>query len=262
MAIYKQGYREYEGKLRGRVSRIWTIFDAEFNHRIRNKWTIALLVMAWVFGVFPTIVSGTFFVYFVTVFIWLLIFTTVVGAPLISQDLQYNAITLYLSRPIKRDDYFLGKFVTLFALIALIALLPTIIMAGIMVSVFYDRPDPGFNVNQFALAFIAIGILSTFVFTNIALAISSTTRNYKYAGGGIFAFLFFSNVLALALSFLNKHIQYLSIWFNLMVIADDWQGLDTMKDFGWATSFTMLVTISMVCMFITWYQIHRAELSR
>ena len=49
---------------------------------------------------------------------------TLAGPNLISLDLRYNALPLYLSRPMTRLDYFLGKLGVIAALVAAVAVLP------------------------------------------------------------------------------------------------------------------------------------------
>ena len=44
---------------------------------------------------------------------------------LISQDLRYNALPLYFSRPLRRSDYFLGKLGVIVALLAAVIIVPS-----------------------------------------------------------------------------------------------------------------------------------------
>ena len=55
---------------------------------------------------FWTVCYSMFFNVEMYVFMLLVLIT---GPRLVSQDLRYNAIPLYLSRPLRRIDYFLGK---------------------------------------------------------------------------------------------------------------------------------------------------------
>ena len=200
MGIYKQSYRKFEGRSQGRLGRITTIFKNEFIRRLHNKWIMVLLLLSWGIGIFPVLTGGNFMAFFVLSFIWLLLFTSVVGGPMLAEDFQYNVITLYLSRPLQRVDYFLGKYYTLFGLISLISVLPNIVIGAFIIGVNYGNSTDDFDYYKFSYSLISIGILMTFVFTNIGMAFSSLTKNHKFASGGIFAFIFFSNVLSIALS--------------------------------------------------------------
>lgn len=201
--------------------------------------------------------------YFVISFIWLLLFTAIAGGPIISEDFQYNAITLYLSRPLQRLDYFLGKYLTLLCLISLMALLPNIFISAFVIGILYGTSVSDFDYYLFAYSMIGIGALMTFVFTNIGMAFSATTKSHKYASGGIFAFIFFSNIISLALSGLYEDIIYCSIWANMMIIFSAWidVGDNGPADFDWHISFGILMLISLVCLLIVWYKVQRAEIS-
>lgn len=263
MGIYKQGYRKFEGTLQGRMGRIFTIFKNEFIRRLRNKWVLALLLLSWVLGFLPTILSGAFILFFITGFIWILLFTAVVGGPIIAEDFQYNAITLYLSRPIERIDYFIGKYLTLFALISLIALLPNIFISAFIIGTLYGTSTSGFDYYTFAGSLILIGFLMTFVFTNLGMAFSSMTKNYKYAAGGIFTVIFFSNIISITLSNLYNDIIYCSIWSNFLIILSSLNdfGENGGMEFNANISFGILMLISLICLLIIWLRIYKAEIS-
>jgi ABC-type transport system involved in multi-copper enzyme maturation permease subunit len=263
MGIYKQSYRKFKGRRQGRFEGIFTILRFEFMRRLKNKWILVLLLLSWSIGVVPIFTGGNFMAYFVISFIWLLLFTAVAGGPIISEDFQFNAITLYLSRPLQRLDYFLGKYLTLFSLISLMALLPNIFIAAFIIGVLYGTPISDFDYYRFAYSMIGLGVLMTFVFTNIGMAFSAMTKSHKYASGGIFAFIFFSNIISLALSGLYEDIIYCSIWANLMIIFSAWVdiGDEGPGSFDWHISFGILMLISIICLAIVWYKVQRAEIS-
>ncbi len=49
-----------------------------------------------------------------------------VGPNLISQDLRFNAIPLYFSRPVRRFDYFLGKLGVIATFLAAVSIVPAV----------------------------------------------------------------------------------------------------------------------------------------
>ncbi len=263
MGIHKPTYRRFQGKTSGWKGRVFTIFKNEFMRRLHNKWVLALLLISWALGILPILLGAPFIAYFIFSFIWLLLFTSVVGGPIFAEDFQYNSITLYLSRPLQRFDYFLGKYLTLFGLIALIAIIPNIIISAFIIGVSYGTSTSDFDYYQFSYSLIGIGFVMTFVFTNIGLVFSAITKNYKYASGGIFTFIFFSNILSLALSNLSEDITYLSIWANLMIIFSDWNGLqdNSVNNFDANISLAILMIISLICLAIIWFRIQRTDIS-
>src|SRR5687768_2174169 len=56
-----------------------------------------------------------------------MILILLVGPNLISQDLRYNALPLYFSRPLRRIDYFLGKLGVIAAFLAMVIIVPSLI---------------------------------------------------------------------------------------------------------------------------------------
>ena len=62
--------------------------------------------------------------FFRTELYFIMLLVTLDGPNLISLDLRYNALPLYLSRPVTRLDYFLGKLGVIAALVAAVAVLP------------------------------------------------------------------------------------------------------------------------------------------
>ena len=56
-----------------------------------------------------------------------MILILLIGPNLISQDLRFNALPLYFSRPLRRIDYFLGKLGIIAAFLAMVVIVPCII---------------------------------------------------------------------------------------------------------------------------------------
>ena len=56
-----------------------------------------------------------------------MILIVLVGPSLISQDLRFNALPLYLSRPLRRIDYLLGKLGVIGAFLGLVIIVPCLV---------------------------------------------------------------------------------------------------------------------------------------
>ena len=50
------------------------------------------------------------------------------GAGLISDDLKYNSLQLYFSRPLKKKDYFLGKVSVIVFFLFIVTLIPGLVL--------------------------------------------------------------------------------------------------------------------------------------
>jgi ABC-type transport system involved in multi-copper enzyme maturation permease subunit len=277
MGIYDLGYRVFKGRIGGRLERIWAIFIQEFMFRIRKPWNIVILVLSYFLGLVPTIiftyvmisfaiVTGEnapiqiYDMYFQLMFIWVIIFTSVVGAPVVSNDLKNNAIILYFSRPLKKEDYFLGKFLTIFMMVMLVTVVPALLMSVTILGLATEELTKHMDIVTVVLTLNLVAVLMAMVFASIAFVISTLSKNYFYAGIGIFSFLALSNIIALMfLGIIHENFLLLSIWQNLFIIADDGAGFNTLKDFEWYTSLLILLGIIGVSLGIAWRKISRVE---
>ena len=153
MAIYKRLYRPYKGRITGQRFRflvltkfaLRTLFDSRpllaFFVACNLPFIIFLLIiyvnsspaaMALLeLKKSPLVVDNFFFLRYL-IFQGTLSFllTAWVGPGLVAPDLSNDALALYLSRPLTRTEYLLGKFSVIFLLISAITWVPgTILLA-------------------------------------------------------------------------------------------------------------------------------------
>jgi hypothetical protein len=141
MAVYKRTYKAYTGALTPQWSRFLVLsrfsFATLFDSRLFTAFTVLCFVPFLIGFAFiyishsltaqlilglstrnPVPIDGTWFVMYLAVQSWLGFFLTAWCAPgLISQDLANNALPLYLSRPLSRPEYLLGKIMVLATLL-------------------------------------------------------------------------------------------------------------------------------------------------
>jgi ABC-2 type transport system permease protein len=120
------------------------------------------------------------FTYFMSVeLIFSMVLILIVGPNLISQDLRYNALPLYLSRPLKRRDYFLGKLGVIVALLGMVIVVPPILayVLGLLFSLDLTIFRDTFGI---LLAAIAYGLVIAVSAGLLVLALSSLSRNSRY----------------------------------------------------------------------------------
>jgi hypothetical protein len=100
---------------------------------------------------------------------------------LISRDLRFNALPLYLARPMNRLDYFLGKLSVIGALVGLAAIGPAILayVIGVCFSLDFRVVRDTYPV---LLASVAYGVLLTLSVGTFMLALSSLTRRSLFVG--------------------------------------------------------------------------------
>jgi ABC-2 type transport system permease protein len=108
-----------------------------------------------------------------------MILVLLVGPNLISQDLRYNALPLYFSRPLRRFDYFFGKLGVLTALIAAIIIVPSIVayVFGLLFSLDLTIIR---DTSRILFASIVYGLVIALSAGSLMLALSSLSRNSRY----------------------------------------------------------------------------------
>ncbi len=269
-------YRPFRGELKGMLERTLAILFTDFSFRIKNKWVIFLEVLAMMFGVFPVVLlfyfaavvggeltSDIFMMFYGLIFIWLVLICTVGGSKLISDDYANNSFTLYLSRPITKTTYFIGKYGSIFLLVSTISFIPSLLMAAIIVGFNAGVSDLSYDLTAVVLTLIALGFLIALVFSSIAMVLSSLTKNSRYAGVGIFCALLFPQTIGGILSDIteDKHANLISFSYLFNVIADKWSGFNTVEDFDWPLPFGIVMLIVLVCFGITWFKLSKSELS-
>src|SRR5712671_4764654 len=182
MPIHDQGYRRYAGA-RTPGGRAWTVITkAGVRTFFGKRAFVALLLLSWLPFVVRTVqiyaaanfpqmafiapTAETFrqflgqqdlFVFFVTVY---------VGAGLIANDRRANALQIYLSKPLTRTEYVLGKLAILMVFLALVTWLPAIVL--LIVQIAFAGNFTFFRNNVFLFPAITL-----FAFIEVLLASST-----------------------------------------------------------------------------------------
>jgi len=277
MGIHDQGYRTFKGKIGGRFDRIWAIFIQDFTFRIKQRWTIVLMILTYTLGVLPTVLltyfmfipaiifgdenpDVIFLLYFSLLFIWVIIYTSFVGSSIISNDMRNNAVILYFSRPLTQLDYFLGKFLSLFTLVLMVTLIPGLLISVSILGLTTETLLELIDIPRTVFTFIAISIVVAVCLTSVAILVSTLTKKNLYAGVGIFTIIFFSSLIAEFFStIIHDNFMYVSIWTNFQIIADDWSGIDSFYQYDWYISSIVVLAFTIVPLVLTWRMIKRVE---
>lgn len=102
-----------------------------------------------------------------------------VGPSLISQDIRFNALPLYFSRPVRRIDYFLGKLGVIGAFLGMVLVVPSIV-AYVLGLLFSLDITILFDTLPLLLAAVSYGLIMTVSAGLFILALSSLSRNSRY----------------------------------------------------------------------------------
>jgi ABC-2 type transport system permease protein len=198
MPIYEQAYRRYEARGPLRTLRFWPITRESLRLILAKRAFLGLLLVCWIPFLFRVgqiylvknvpeagrflPADGRLFGEFLNTQVGLCLLLTIFGgAGLIANDLRTGAILVYLSRPLTRRDYVLGKLCVLLALNLGVTLVPGLLLYGVGL---------GLAPEQFAvwrLAWIAPAVLLqslvvSLVLSLVALAVSSLSRSARVAG--------------------------------------------------------------------------------
>jgi ABC-2 type transport system permease protein len=205
MPIYEQSYRKHDARAPLRKARFWPITREALRLILQRRAFLVLIgvsllpfivraVQIYVVTRFPEAgkvlpVDGRLFGEYLNQQIAMTIILSVFGgAGLIANDLRTGAILVYLSRPLTRRDYVLGKLGVLLALNLCVTLVPALALYGIGTAVApaeYMRWERAW----IAPAIVLHGLLIATVVSLLALAVSSLSRSARIAGLG-FVLLF------------------------------------------------------------------------
>jgi ABC-2 type transport system permease protein len=120
------------------------------------------------------------FHYFLAWELWFsMVLVLMVGPNLISQDLRYNALPLYFSRPLRRIDYFFGKLGVIIALLAALIIVPSIVayVLGLLFSLDITILR---DTSKVLLGAVLYGLVIAVSAGTLMLALSSLSRNSRY----------------------------------------------------------------------------------
>jgi ABC-2 type transport system permease protein len=148
------------------------------------------------------------YTYFMDAELWIsMVLILLVGPDLISQDLRFNALPLYFSRPLQRRDYFLGKLGVIGALLGMVTVAPAIIayILGMLFSLDFTIIR---DTSSILLGTIVYGLLVVVSAGTLILALSSLSRNSRYVTLLWLAIVLVSNVMSGVLIKAESQRQY------------------------------------------------------
>jgi ABC-2 type transport system permease protein len=198
MPIYEQAYRRYEARAPLRQVRFWPITREALRMILAKRAFLALLlasfipfvvrvVQVYVFTRFPEIgrvlpVDGRMFGEFLNQQVGFTVLLSIFGgAGLVANDLRTGAILVYLSRPLTRRDYVLGKLGVLLALNLSVTLLPGVVLYLVALGLAPDQ-FAKWSLAWILPAIVLHSLLISVVVGLLVLAISALSRSARVAG--------------------------------------------------------------------------------
>ncbi|MBI1917381.1 MAG: ABC transporter permease subunit [Planctomycetes bacterium] len=239
MPIFDQGYQHWKGTLSGHAWRWLTVTRHGVRAQLKNRWTRIVMLFAWVpaaglvaalalwglaernADMLPSIArffnlppestrspqsfrfivwTYAYHIFFMVEVNFSMLLVLLVGPDLISQDLRFNALPLYFSRPLRRVDYFLGKLGIIVFCLSAVMVVPAVV--AYLLGLAFSR-DLGTIKDTFHLlpAAFAYGALVAVVAGTVMLGLSSLSRNARYVGAFWLGLWFVGNALASAFTY-------------------------------------------------------------
>jgi ABC-2 type transport system permease protein len=235
MPIFDQGYQHWNGHLASQVWRWWAISRQGVRAQLKNKMTrlwilvcfgpaLALVgfMILWslleqgnqsiqtILQFLPqqfrdipkdyrvTVWTLAYHIFFMGQLFMLMILVLLIGPGLISNDMRFNALPLYLSRPVRRWEYFLGKLGVIGTYVLLVTAVPATLarILGVLFSLSWAAVVEVFPI---LLGALAVSVIMALVLGLWMLALSSLSRNSRYVSMMWFGFWLITNILSGAL---------------------------------------------------------------
>jgi ABC-2 type transport system permease protein len=281
LPIYDQTYRRYEARQPLRRLRFWPITREALRLVLARRWFLALLVAAWVPFVVQVIriyvvtrfpeasrilpVDGRLFGELLS---WQASFTMFIaifgGAGLVANDLRTGAILVYLSRPLTRRDYVVGKLGVLLILNLGVTLAPALALYAVALAL---APELfwKWELAWIGPAVVAQSLAIALVMGLVTLAVSALSRSARVAGLGFFGLLIGLEVARgiLYAAYRRPETALLSLQADLRSLGIALFGLsERAVTMPWAWPVAVLAVVCASCLLILRSRVRAVEIVR
>jgi ABC-2 type transport system permease protein len=279
MPIYDQGYRRYEARAPLRKARFWPITREALRLVLSKRAFLALIagaflpfvvrvIQIYIVTRFPEAgrilpIDGRLFGDFLNQQVGFAILLSIFGASgLVANDLRTGAILAYLSRPLTRRDYVLGKLLVPLCLNLAVTLVPGLLLylAGLALA---PELYLKWELAWIGPAIVVHGLAISLVVSLLTLAISSLSRSARVAGLGLFGMILGLEMVRLILQqgFRQPYAMLLSVQTDLRALGVALFGLsDRQVVMGWGWPALVLAVLSLACLAILRSRVRAVEI--
>ena len=213
MPIHDQGYRRYGGRRLPHGGAWWVIARTQLRAALKYRLFIMLLIASYIpfvvravqtyfstsFQAVPMLaVSAQTFRDFLdqqAIFIFLI--TIALGGAM-ADDRRANALQLYLSKPLTRVEYILGRLVPVLACLLAVTLLPAMVL--LLLQIAFSGSTAFVRQNLFLLPAITIASLTQALLSSCAiLALASLSKSRRFVAIMYAGVIFFSSAMSAVL---------------------------------------------------------------
>ena len=279
MPVYDQGYRRYEARGPLRQARFWPITREALRLVLSKRVFLGLLAAAFIPFVVRVVqiyivlsnpqanqmfpIDGRLFGEFLSQQIGLTIILTIFGASgLVANDLRTGAILAYLSRPLTRRDYVIGKLLVPLSLCLAVTLVPGLLLYSTGLALgpeFYAK----WELAWIGPAIVAYAVAISLVVSLLSLAISALSRSARVAGLALFGIVIGLEPVRLMLQhgLGKRYAMLLSVQTDLRALGVPLFGLvdrQVTLDWGWAA--LVLALLCLGCLAILRSRVRAVEI--
>jgi ABC-2 type transport system permease protein len=204
--IHDQGYRRYQGRRTAPGRAWWIIARTQFLAALKFRPFIVLLVFSWV----PFVVRGvqiylsssipqmsvlaatpqTFRDFIDQQGIFIFLVTIALGGA-IADDRRANALQLYLSKPLTRTEYIVGRLVPALGCLLAITFVPAVLL--LLLQIAFSGSTAFVGQNLFLLPAITLVSLTQALLSSCAiLALSSLSKSRRFVSVMYAGVIFFT----------------------------------------------------------------------
>jgi ABC-2 type transport system permease protein len=214
MPIHDQGYRHYVGQRAPHGGAWWVIARSHIMTAMQQRSFRLIMLSAWApFVVYAVIIyaastnlplpefiattSQTFhdFLGWQRIFVFLV---TIGQAGLIADDRRTNALQLYLSKPLTRVEYILGKLVPPLVYVLSVTLVPALVL--LLLQIVFAGSLAFLRANLFLLPAITLfSLIQALLAAFLILALSSLTNSRRFVSIMYAGVIFFTAAMYQAL---------------------------------------------------------------
>jgi ABC-2 type transport system permease protein len=275
--IHDQSYRHYAGG-KAVPGRSWMVIAwAGIKTFIKKRAFLGLMIFAlapfivravqmWTSANYPQLAmlapspetfrqfleQQDFFVFVITVY---------VGAGLIANDRRANALQIYLSKPLMRSEYILGKLAVLFTFLCLVTLVPALLLLFLKVA--FDGNFTFLKNNLFLIPAITVGALLQVTLASFTmLALSSLSKSARYVGILYVGITFFTTAIYGALYAItgSSRVSWISIGANVSQVVDVVFRLKPRYATPWEVSLLVIIGLVVVSISILERRVRGVEI--
>jgi ABC-type transport system involved in multi-copper enzyme maturation permease subunit len=239
MAIHRDKYTRYDGPL-SETGGWWVVAAQTVKRMVGLLRTKIIIPLLWIVPVIAAVAivaeygirgeiegfqppTGYAVVQFVQIQFYSLAVLLMASAPgVVSDDLQYNVLELYESKPIERWEYTLGKFLGLVGIGSLVTVGPAIGVGALRIALLSQYGFAGDVAIQVAWG-VGLSLVMTALLAIVVVGLSSTTERSGFVTLAVLGLLFVPPIVAMlvGLSVDNASLPWLiDLRANLAMVGD------------------------------------------